>query len=132
MVQVMVNLLRNSCDAVRAAARDKPAIDGRVVVTAEVSDRDGQEWFRSPSPMTATASTPMSSRGSSSPSPAPAWMPTARAWPGRRRGHRARARRLILARNRTDRPGAIFEVMLPVKAAPFAPSEPTAEEPTPA
>ena len=41
---------------------------------------------------------------------------------------------LILARNRTDRPGAVFEIMLPLRAAPPAPvplfaPEPASSEP---
>ena len=123
LVQVMVNLLRNSCDAIRA---EKTGVPGegldegrRVRVAAEVSARDGRAWVS----ITVTddgpgidaevltrlfepfASTRMDAHGTG------LGLAVAE---GIVRAHGG----LILARNRADRPGAVFEVMLPVQAAP--------------
>lgn len=120
MVQVMVNLLRNSCDAIRAGRGTNPnSAEHAVRVAAEVSERDGREWVS----ITVTdegpgidaevltrlfepfASTRLDAHGTG------LGLAVAE---GIVRAHGG----LILARNRTDRPGAIFEVMLPVRAAP--------------
>jgi signal transduction histidine kinase len=125
MVQVMVNLLRNSCDAIRAATREAPGLDGRVTVSGEVSEKDGQEWVSitvvddgpgiDPDVLTRLfepfASTRMDAHGTG------LGLAVAE---GIVRAHGG----LILARNRTDRSGAVFEVMLPVRAAPYAAIEP--------
>lgn len=124
MVQVLVNLLRNSCDAIRVAERERAGGEAKVIVTAEVSDKDGQEWLSltvtddgpgiDPDVLTRLfepfASTRMDAHGTG------LGLAVAE---GIVRAHGG----LILARNRVDRTGAVFEVMLPVKA-PYAAAAP--------
>jgi signal transduction histidine kinase len=123
IVQVLVNLLRNSCDAIRTSERGGGGQEGRVIVSAEVSEKDGHEWVsisvtdngpgidadllsRLFEPF---ASTRMDAHGTG------LGLAVAEGIVHEHGG-------LILARNRPDQPGAIFEVMLPVKAAPAAPT----------
>lgn len=119
MVQVMVNLLRNSCDAIRAG--EKQGEMGSVRVAAEVTEKEGRSWVsitvvddgpgidaevlkRLFEPF---ASTRLDAHGTG------LGLAVAE---GIVRAHGG----LILARNRADRSGAIFEVLLPVQAAPAA------------
>lgn len=120
IVQVLVNLLRNSCDAIRAGVRDVSGAlhDGRVTVDAEISEKDGQEWVSitvsddgpgiDPDMLSRLfepfASTRLDAHGTG------LGLAVAE---GIVREHGG----LILARNRSDRSGAVFEVMLPVKSA---------------
>ncbi len=135
MVQVMVNLLRNAADAIRtggpSAAQPElpfartsgdpnPAPPGaQVLVEAEMSVRDDQEWVS----ITITdsgpgidpdllsrlfepfASTRLDAHGTGL---------GLAVSEGIVKEHGG----LILARNRTDRSGAVFEIMLPLRAAP--------------
>lgn len=123
MVQVLVNLLRNSCDAIHAGVRDAggEVRDGRVTVEADISEKDGQEWVSitvsddgpgiDPDMLSRLfepfASTRMDAHGTG------LGLAVAE---GIVREHGG----LILARNRSDRSGAVFEVMLPVKSAAAA------------
>lgn len=124
MVQVMVNLLRNAIDAVRA--RPSGAGGGtergegrlaRVEITAEVSQKDGRDWVSIavsdngpgiepdilPRLFEPFASTRLDSRGTG--------LGLAVA-DGIVREHEG----VILARNRTAQPGAVFEIMIPARA----------------
>lgn len=140
MVQVLVNLLRNAADALGAHAPRRhrtarrsllpyepgaipaaPREPGRIVIDAELAERDGREWVS----LTVTdngpgidpdllsrlfepfASTRLDAHGTG------LGLAVAE---GIVREHGG----LILARNRTDRPGAVFEIMLPARAAPYA------------
>ncbi len=123
MVQVLVNLLRNSCDAIRAGVRDAAGVvhDGQVTVDADISEKDGQEWVSitvsddgpgiDPDMLSRLfepfASTRLDAHGTG------LGLAVAE---GIVREHGG----LILARNRSDRSGAVFEVMLPVKSTAAA------------
>jgi signal transduction histidine kinase len=124
MVQVLVNLVRNAADAVRAGAERRPpgAADayGRVDIAAAVSTRDGSEWVS----LTVTdtgpgidpdllsrlfepfVSTRLDAHGTG------LGLAVAE---GIVREHGG----LLLARNRENGGGAVFEVMLPVRAGPY-------------
>ncbi len=148
MMQVMVNLLRNAADAIRGGkesaehaggragsqpelpfarageeTRPPPATSGRVVVEAESSSRDGQEWVS----ITVTDSGP----GIDADLLSRLFEPFASTrldahgtglglavTEGIVKEHGG----LILARNRADRAGAVFEIMLPVHAVPAEPA----------
>lgn len=130
MVQVLVNLLRNSCDAIRSGPSE--AAEARVVVSAEVSEKDGHEWVSisvtddgpgiDPDLLSRLfepfASTRLDAHGTG------LGLAVAE---GIVREHGG----LILARNRPDQPGAIFEIMIPVKSAPYAAAPPLAPPSTP-
>ena len=152
MVQVMVNLLRNAADAIRggreprengtrhqpelpfarAGEEPRPSLPpgGRVQVEADISIRDGQEWVS----ITVTDSGP----GIDSDLLSRLFEPFASTrldahgtglglavTEGIVKEHGG----LILARNRTDRPGAVFEIMLPMHAAPGESGELFSREP---
>lgn len=147
MVQVMVNLLRNSADAIRsqraaepAAARPSPPSPawepdgegapqpaaGRVQIDAETSTRDGHEWVS----LTVTDSGPGIDRDLLSRLFEPFASTRLDAHgtglglavaEGIVREHGG----LILARNRTAGTGAVFEVMLPVHGLPYPQSPET-------
>lgn len=117
MVQVMVNLLRNAIDAVRAGPADRPAAaPPRVEVSAEASRKDGREWVSIavtdngpgiepeilPRLFEPFASTRLDSRGTG--------LGLAVA-DGIVREHSG----VLLARNRGAQPGAVFEIMLPTR-----------------
>jgi signal transduction histidine kinase len=135
MVQVMVNLLRNAADAIRTGGEPRtaqpdlpfpraaeepriPARDGAVAVGAELSTRDGQDWVSITVADTGPgidpdmvsrlfqpfASTRLDAHGTGL---------GLAVTEGIVKEHGG----LILARNRTDRPGAVFEIMLPMRAA---------------
>lgn len=120
MVQVLVNLLRNSCDAIRAGGREAVQ-SGQVTVEADISEKDGQEWVSisvfdegpgiDPDMLSRLfepfASTRLDAHGTG------LGLAVAE---GIVREHGG----LILARNRSDRSGAVFEIMLPVKRAAAA------------
>ncbi|MFA6044295.1 MAG: HAMP domain-containing sensor histidine kinase [Phycisphaerales bacterium] len=120
MVQVFVNLVRNAVDAIRGGGRRA----GRVVVTAIPSQRDGRPWVSImvtddgpgidaavlPRLFEPFVSTRLDSRGTG------LGLAVAE---GIVREHGG----VLLARNRSDHPGAIFEVLLP------APDEPAAPQP---
>lgn len=124
MIQVFVNLLRNAADAVRSSAR----AGGRVAVQGDTSEREGRRWAS----ITVTddgpgidpdqlgrlfepfASTRLDSHGTG------LGLAVAE---GIVREHGG----LILARNREEPPGAVFEVVVPAAAAPYAAPEPAAE-----
>lgn len=117
MVQVFVNLVRNAVDVLRGAGRET----GRVVVSAVRSRRDGRPWVSImvtddgpgidasvlPRLFEPFVSTRLDSRGTG------LGLAVAQ---GIVREHGG----VLLARNRTDRSGAVFEVLLP------APDEPDA------
>lgn len=127
IVQVLVNLLRNAVDAIVAHRREPagmlfdstlsglPTDPARIVVSAERSVRDGREWVSIsvsdngpgidpailPRLFEPFASTRLDSKGTG--------LGLAVA-DGIVREHGG----LILARNRHDAPGAVFEIMLPL------------------
>lgn len=117
MLQVFVNLVRNAADAVRSL----PAGAGRVVVEADSALREGRTWVSAtvvdngpgidPDLLKRLfepfASTRLDSHGTG------LGLAVAE---GIVREHGG----LILARNRADQPGAIFEVILPASASPPA------------
>ena len=129
MVQVLVNLLRNATDAVRSGAgrsssEPREAEAARIVVEAEVSERESREWVS----LTITdngpgidsdllsrlfepfASTRLDSHGTG------LGLAVAE---GIVREHGG----LILARNRQGRGGAVFEIMLPLRPMYPAPAQ---------
>jgi signal transduction histidine kinase len=133
MVQVLVNLLRNSCDAIRSAAGATSGSgdsDHRVTVSAEVSEKDGQDWVSisvtddgpgiDPDLISRLfepfASTRLDAHGTG------LGLAVAE---GIVREHGG----LILARNRSNTTGATFEIMLPVKAVPHAAAAPSTPPP---
>jgi signal transduction histidine kinase len=115
IVQVLVNLLRNAGEAMRGMAAGSA---GRVLVEAETMERDGQEWATitltdngpgiDPDLMSRLfepfASTRLDAHGTGL---------GLAVSEGIVREHGG----LILARNRADRSGAVFEIMLPVRAS---------------
>jgi signal transduction histidine kinase len=123
MVQVFVNLIRNAIDAVRSRPPGEPR--GRVNVAAEASLKDGREWVS----LTVTdngpgihpdvlprlfepfASTRLDSQGTG------LGLAVAE---GIVREHGG----LILARNLRDGPGAVFEVLIPVRPDPYPHADP--------
>jgi signal transduction histidine kinase len=137
MVQVLVNLLRNAADAVRASAERRPGMPGAtarddesplptrepgtVDIAAVVSEREGHEWVSITVSDTGPGidpdllsrlfepfvSTRLDAHGTG------LGLAVAE---GIVREHGG----LILARNREDGRGAVFEIMLPVHAAPYA------------
>jgi signal transduction histidine kinase len=141
MVQVLVNILRNAVDAVRsgAAERGRDALtrqaepldvdgsEGRITVDSDVAMREGREWAS----ITVTdtgpgidvellsrlfepfASTRLDAHGTG------LGLAVAE---GIVREHGG----LILARNRQDRSGAVFEIMLPVRSPGYADERPAA------
>jgi signal transduction histidine kinase len=142
MVQVLVNLIRNAAEATKSVDRERPAGDAaggdRIVVEAETSARDGRDWVS----ITVTdngpgihpdvlsrlfepfASTRLDAHGTGL---------GLAVSEGIVREHGG----VLLARNLPGRAGAVFEIMLPVHAAPTEPVslEPVvtirAAEPTP-
>ncbi len=130
MVQVFVNLLRNAADAVRSPGRSDGGTGGRVVVEADTSVKEGRRW------VTVTvadngpgidpdmlhrlfepfASTRLDSHGTG------LGLAVAE---GIIREHGG----LILARNRADEPGAVFEVVIPAHATPYPATEAAAPRP---
>lgn len=124
IVQVLVNLLRNAVDAMTPQRRDSgamlfdgaslPAESPRIVISADRSVRDGRDWVSIsitdngpgidpgilPRLFEPFASTRLDSKGTG--------LGLAVA-DGIVREHGG----LILARNRHDAPGAVFEIMLP-------------------
>lgn len=123
MVQVLVNLLRNAADAARAEPGSGPA-EPRVEIAAGVSLRDGAEWVSltiidngpgiDPDLLSRLfepfVSTRLDAHGTG------LGLAVAE---GIVREHGG----LILARNRADGRGAVFEVMLPVRAVPYPAGE---------
>lgn len=115
MVQVLVNLIRNANDAARTK---REGGDARVVVRAERTEREGRGWISVsvtddgpgldpeliPRLFEPFASTRLDSRGTGL---------GLAVSEGIVREHGG----LILARNRQDGPGAIFEVLLPAGAS---------------
>jgi signal transduction histidine kinase len=118
MVQVLVNLVRNAADALRSR-RAADVSPSRVVVTAEIAEREGRRWVS----ITVTddgpgidpellkrlfepfATTRLDSHGTG------LGLAVAE---GIVREHGG----VLLARNRTGAAGAVFEVVLPASAAP--------------
>jgi signal transduction histidine kinase len=128
MMQVLVNLIRNAVDALRSV----PGNGSTVTIAAERSEKDGRQWVS----LTVTdtgpgidpavlphlfepfVSTRLDSRGTG------LGLAVAE---GIVREHGG----VIFARNRQDRSGAVFEVLLPTAAASMleAPEAPTVETP---
>ena len=122
MLQVFVNLLRNAAEACRSRADG-----GRVEARAETANRDGREWASitvsdngpgiDPDLLSRLfepfASTRLDAHGTG------LGLAVAE---GIVREHGG----LILARNRSDGGGAVFEVVVPVVAAPYPAAEPAA------
>jgi signal transduction histidine kinase len=125
IVQVLVNLLRNSVDAIRTRGGDgNGAAGGRVEVAAEVSPKDGQDWLS----LTITddgpgidpeilsrlfepfASTRLDAHGTG------LGLAVAE---GIVREHGG----VLVARNRPGTSGAVFEILLPVRGPAAAPPE---------
>ncbi|MEX2217522.1 MAG: ATP-binding protein [Phycisphaerales bacterium] len=117
MIQVLVNLLRNSVDAIRSA-RPGP---GRVEVAAEVSTKDGREWVSitvaddgpgiDPEVLSRLFE-PFVSRRLDAQGTGLGLAVSE----GIIREHGG----VLVARNRADGPGAVFEVLMPVRAVPYA------------
>lgn len=117
IVQVFVNLLRNAADAVGTRLGTTPEPPGRVVVTADVTMRDGVEWAaftiadngRGIDPAVLSTlfepfvSTRLDSRGTGL---------GLAVSEGIVREHGG----VILVRNLPDRTGAAFEILIPVRA----------------
>lgn len=131
LVQVFVNLLRNAVDATRSADVRAPSATHKVTVEADTSLRDGAAWAQIrvidegsgidpailPHVFEPFSTTRLDARGTGL---------GLAVSDGIVREHSG----LILARNRNDRQGAIFEVILPMQAD-IAGSAPTLM-PTPA
>jgi signal transduction histidine kinase len=134
MMQVLVNLIRNSVDAVRlqAAAGSSLAGRGRIQIAAETAEREGHDWISisvsdngpgiHPDVLARLfepfVSTRLDSHGTG------LGLAVAE---GIVREHGG----LILAKNNVDRPGATFEIMLPAAALPYpAAAEPANAEPS--
>jgi signal transduction histidine kinase len=131
MVQVLVNLVRNSVDAVRSSwVRGEGQRGGSVAISAETSDREGQEWVsisvRDDGPgihadvlaklFEPFVSTRLDAHGTG------LGLAVAE---GIVREHGG----VLLARNNPDGRGATFEIMMPALALPYAgadPAEPSA------
>ncbi len=119
MVQVFVNLVRNASDAVRSPGRRGQ--EGRVVIEADTSQREGRSWVTisvtdngpgiDPEMLERLfepfASTRLDAHGTG------LGLAVAE---GIVREHGG----LILARNKADGSGAVFEVILPARAEPMA------------
>lgn len=130
MVQVLVNLLRNSADSVRSARDREPQAVSRVTTAADVSEKDGRAWLS----ITVTdegpgidaevlsrlfepfVSTRLDSHGTG--------LGLAVA-DGIVREHGG----VLVARNRVDRSGAVFEILLPIATATPGADEPGAALP---
>ncbi|MBS0196275.1 MAG: HAMP domain-containing histidine kinase [Planctomycetes bacterium] len=115
MVQVLVNLVRNAVDALVASGRrNGDGVNGTVVIDASTSEKDGREWLSItiaddgpgidasvlPRLFEPFVSTRLDAKGTG------LGLAVAE---GIVREHGG----LILARNRGDKPGAVFEVMVP-------------------
>jgi C4-dicarboxylate-specific signal transduction histidine kinase len=125
MVQVLVNLVRNSVDAVRSSSTEG-ARSRRVVIAAETAERESQQWVSisvsdngpgiHPDVLARLfepfVSTRLDAHGTG------LGLAVAE---GIVREHGG----LLLARNNADGPGATFEIMLPAAAGPYAGPEPT-------
>ncbi len=129
MMQVLVNLIRNAVDAVRAGGL---SADSMVTIGADRSDKDGRHWVSLtisdtgpgidpailPHLFEPFVSTRLDSRGTG------LGLAVAE---GIVREHGG----VILARNRTGRSGAIFEVLLPAAPASMLNAQTTASTSTP-
>lgn len=135
LVQVFVNLLRNAVDATRAGdsrttGHAAPHATHAVTVEADTSVRDGATWAQIrvidegsgidpailPHVFEPFSTTRLDARGTGL---------GLAVSDGIVREHSG----LILARNRDDRHGAIFEVILPMQAEPVAAGAPSASDP---
>lgn len=128
VMQVLINLLRNSVDAIRASQNGPH----HIAAAADVSPKDGQEWVS----LTVTddgpgidpeilsrlfepfVSTRLDAHGTG------LGLAVAE---GIVREHGG----VLVARNRTDRSGAVFEILLPVSARTYAPEPAAFEAPAP-
>lgn len=120
IVQVFVNLIRNGIDAIRTHPPERSDGEGRVSVAADTSVKDGRDWVSVtvtdngpgidpdvlPRLFEPFASTRLDSHGTG--------LGLAVA-DGIIREHGG----LILVRNVSDGPGAVFEVILPVMQTPY-------------